>query len=670
MDIIYNLHVCKDGKDQKHMGQKRTYKAVSERYAFVPREAVTKFLVLCTECPRRSSTAQLGLNTMPLTGNRSMTGSPVIRAQVCPRKEVEDSKLASPQQTVNMVHQQEQLGVSLPSPSSPPTSQPPLFTNLNSHIPSPVYHPQSLASPLATHLATPVTISFTTPPHTITTSSTASGSLTKDALVSHQGTTPTYGTSSTQHQITSLPSSSLPLYSQMPIFSFPQTLNPLTTFAPLPTHPITGSPLPTHLPHSSKPNSVTQLNPFSQSPLLTKTGLNSLPPSLTQPSILTLASALTHPPTTTQSTVTKTHNKATNSSSPPPLNHGFDEDLDVVSMSPRRINEETYNLTPPHSPSYEHTRDEHIESDRFSPKRAKNEAYNPTPPYSPVYEPVGEEEMCQIEKKVSDLSSKANFSLPFTSIYLKHIKKLQEDNNNKLNFNKNNIYPNAVTSAAAVTSLDCQGSPCPASFVGSNAEDTPSNDIKEEEDDDAEDNEDEKNDAHYNPDRLKAFNIFVRLFVDENLDRIVPINKQPKEKIQAITDACARQFPEFAERTRKRILSYLKSCRRNKRTRDSDSSDLPPRLIPAHLSSVQAEQVLASACENEAHNAKRMRLGHEPIAQPNPLTSHLQLKQVSSDKTSSMIKDEVEIETSSSPTSAKIMNGSSMSQASSQQSSQ
>ena len=28
-DIIYNLHVCKDGKDQKHMGQKRTYRAVS-----------------------------------------------------------------------------------------------------------------------------------------------------------------------------------------------------------------------------------------------------------------------------------------------------------------------------------------------------------------------------------------------------------------------------------------------------------------------------------------------------------------------------------------------------------------------------------------------------------------------------------------------------------------
>ncbi|CAL4172058.1 unnamed protein product, partial [Meganyctiphanes norvegica] len=61
----------------------------------------------------------------------------------------------------------------------------------------------------------------------------------------------------------------------------------------------------------------------------------------------------------------------------------------------------------------------------------------------------------------------------------------------------------------------------------------------------------------------------------------------------------------------------------------------------------------------------------EPIAQPNPLASHLQLTQVPSDKTSSMIKDEVKIEpSSSSSTLAKIMNGSSTSQASSQQSSQ
>ena len=63
--------------------------------------------------------------------------------------------------------------------------------------------------------------------------------------------------------------------------------------------------------------------------------------------------------------------------------------------------------------------------------------------------------------------------------------------------------------------------------------------------------------------------MFVRLFVDENLDRMVPISKQPKEKIQAIIDSCTRQFPEFSERARKRIRTYLKSCRRNKRSRDS-----------------------------------------------------------------------------------------------------
>lgn len=68
------------------------------------------------------------------------------------------------------------------------------------------------------------------------------------------------------------------------------------------------------------------------------------------------------------------------------------------------------------------------------------------------------------------------------------------------------------------------------------------------------------------------FQMFVRLFVDENLDRMVPISKQPKEKIQAIIDSCTRQFPEFAERARKRIRTYLKSCRRNKRARDPNSS--------------------------------------------------------------------------------------------------
>ena len=69
------------------------------------------------------------------------------------------------------------------------------------------------------------------------------------------------------------------------------------------------------------------------------------------------------------------------------------------------------------------------------------------------------------------------------------------------------------------------------------------------------------------------FQMFVRLFVDENLDRHVPISKQPKEKIQAIIDSCTRQFPEFSERARKRIRTYLKSCRRTKRSREQAGLD-------------------------------------------------------------------------------------------------
>ncbi|KTF90000.1 hypothetical protein cypCar_00006506 [Cyprinus carpio] len=97
--------------------------------------------------------------------------------------------------------------------------------------------------------------------------------------------------------------------------------------------------------------------------------------------------------------------------------------------------------------------------------------------------------------------------------------------------------------------------------------------------------------------------MFVRLFVDENLDRMVPISKQPKEKIQAIIESCSRQFPEFQERARKRIRTYLKSCRRMKK------GGFETRPTPPHLTSAMAENILAAACESETRNAaKRMRL--------------------------------------------------------------
>nr|CAH7761282.1 unnamed protein product [Callosobruchus chinensis]CAI5840165.1 unnamed protein product [Callosobruchus analis] len=155
--------------------------------------------------------------------------------------------------------------------------------------------------------------------------------------------------------------------------------------------------------------------------------------------------------------------------------------------------------------------------------------------------------------------------------------------------------------------------------TGSAHDETSSSGNKEDEDDDDDESDDKIDTQTHDPERLKAFNMFVRLFVDENLDRMVPISKQPKEKIQAIIDSCTRQFPEFAERARKRIRTYLKSCRRNKRARDPNSPWDASRPTPAHLTSVQAEQILAAACENESHNAKRMRLGLEPVSQPMPV---------------------------------------------------
>ncbi|GAB0182509.1 nucleolar protein 4 [Grus japonensis] len=104
--------------------------------------------------------------------------------------------------------------------------------------------------------------------------------------------------------------------------------------------------------------------------------------------------------------------------------------------------------------------------------------------------------------------------------------------------------------------------------VGRGAEDLSLNRGDEDEDDHDEQEDPEKvNESDgVEAERLKAFNMFVRLFVDENLDRMVPISKQPKEKIQAIIDSCRRQFPEYQERARKRIRTYLKSCRRMKRS--------------------------------------------------------------------------------------------------------
>ncbi|CAG5049842.1 unnamed protein product [Parnassius apollo] len=55
-DIIYTVHVELEGRPGKHAGQKRTYRTITETYAFLPREAVTRFLTGCAECARRPRT--------------------------------------------------------------------------------------------------------------------------------------------------------------------------------------------------------------------------------------------------------------------------------------------------------------------------------------------------------------------------------------------------------------------------------------------------------------------------------------------------------------------------------------------------------------------------------------------------------------------------------------
>lgn len=138
--------------------------------------------------------------------------------------------------------------------------------------------------------------------------------------------------------------------------------------------------------------------------------------------------------------------------------------------------------------------------------------------------------------------------------------------------------------------------------------------------------------------------MFVRLFIDENLDRSVPISRQPKEKIHGIIESCKRQFPELANRARKRIRTYLKSCRRTKKIQNmrklgncSDfelrnmlgecASDASPpneyrhlvlnrELIHQpiyHLNSAAAEAILSSAFDNEVLNARRIKDGLSPV---------------------------------------------------------
>ncbi|KAM7038395.1 nucleolar protein 4-like isoform 2-T2 [Acridotheres tristis] len=167
-------------------------------------------------------------------------------------------------------------------------------------------------------------------------------------------------------------------------------------------------------------------------------------------------------------------------------------------------------------------------------------------------------------------------------------------------------------SSGSYDSIKTEVSGCPEDLTVGRA---PTADEDDDDHDDHEDNDKINDSEGMDPERLKAFNMFVRLFVDENLDRMVPISKQPKEKIQAIIESCSRQFPEFQERARKRIRTYLKSCRRMKKNGMEMTRPTPP-----HLTSAMAENILAAACESETRKAaKRMRLEIYQTSQDEPI---------------------------------------------------
>lgn len=68
-DIIYNVHVGLGGRSGRHAGQKRTYRTITETYAFLPRDAVTRFLAGCSTCNNNNRAADSPRPFTPSSGS-------------------------------------------------------------------------------------------------------------------------------------------------------------------------------------------------------------------------------------------------------------------------------------------------------------------------------------------------------------------------------------------------------------------------------------------------------------------------------------------------------------------------------------------------------------------------------------------------------------------------
>ncbi|XP_045762793.1 nucleolar protein 4 isoform X3 [Maniola jurtina] len=540
-DIIYTVHVELEGRPGKHAGQKRTYRTITETYAFLPREAVTRFLTGCAECARRP---------------RSASPPP------------------------------------LPTPSPSPTRHP--YLPFIPHC-APDYRNWESEIDAAQNYSFEPKFDYTD-----------LQPLKKIESPKHvEEEEPTY------IELTSKSFDATTLYDR-------SSLEPFREEEPVRTDP-----------EIDKDDSVIDVEDVQSSP-----------PSVTQkkeeenPEESPKGSTKT----TEDDEVEKTENKRDKKYNP----------LDVANLTSK---DPPKSRSPPRKKLLPASLDFPHSYGRL-PK--------PWRPDGGVF--YGDD---------------IDFSVPITTAYLKHMRSMGYQDRVDLE-NKDNLTPEPadmndddnfssrngdITESGADSMADLWASyhsalglgskppkpPTPLAtghsspiHVGSATpvepasthDETSSSDRTKDDDDGGasdDDSDDRVDPQHHDPERLKAFNMFVRLFVDENLDRIVPISKQPKEKIQAIIDSCTRQFPEFAERARKRIRTYLKSCRRNKKVRgegptsgnggntpSGNAWDTAVRPTPAHLTSVQAEHILAQACENESLNAKRMRLGLDPVSQPMP----------------------------------------------------